>query len=215
VGRVKLALEVLGIDPSRLHVLLVQLVSVKRGEEAVRMSRRAGVGITLKEMLDEVGPDPVRYFFLLRSADAHMQFDVDLAKQQSSENPVYYAQYAHARLANVEATAAERHPSLPSEADVSLLVEPWELEVVRQVAAWPDAVEEAALLLEPHRIPYYVQELAVRVHAFYDRGNAEGRHRVVVEDPALTRARLELCRAARATLRTALGLIGVSAPERM
>src|ERR1700681_29296 len=100
VGRVKEALSVLGIDPARLAVLLVQLVSVKRGEETVRMSRRAGIGISLKEILDEVGPDAVRYFFLLRSADAQMEFDVDLARRQSSENPVYYAQYAHARLAN-------------------------------------------------------------------------------------------------------------------
>jgi arginyl-tRNA synthetase len=211
VPRIKAGMAALGLDPERLIVILNQIVNLKEG----RMSKRQGRFVTLDELIERVGADAVRYFYLLRSPDAMMDFDLELAVSQEKENPVYYAQYANARLANVEATAAERHPSLPADADVSLLVEPWELEVARQVAAWPDAVEEAARLLEPHRIPYYVQELAVRVHAFYDRGNAEGRHRVVVEDPRLTRARLELCRAARATLRTALGLIGVSAPERM
>jgi arginyl-tRNA synthetase len=151
----------------------------------------------------------------LRSPDTTIEFDLELAVTQGNENPVYYAQYAHARVVNVEATASERHPTLPSDADVSLLTQPWELEVARQLAFWPEVVEDAARLLEPHRVPYYVQDLATAVHRFYHAGNETSEHRVVVDDPQLTRARLELCRAARHTLKTALDLIGVSAPDRM
>jgi arginyl-tRNA synthetase len=128
---------------------------------------------------------------------------------------VYYAQYAHARLVNVEVTATERHAKLPERGDVSLLVQPWELDVARQLAFWPEVVEDSTRLLEPHRIPYYVHDLATAVHRFYHAGNETSEYRVVVDDPVLTRARLELCRAARHTLRTALDLIGVTAPERM
>jgi arginyl-tRNA synthetase len=162
-----------------------------------------------------VGSDAVRYFYLLRSPDTTIEFDLELAVTQGNENPVYYAQYAHARLSNIEATAREKHPSLPDVADVALLTQPWELDVARQLAFWPDVVEEATTLLEPHRIPYYVHDLSTAVHRFYHAGNAESQYRVVVDDPQLTRARLELCRAARHTLKTALDLMGVSAPERM
>ena len=134
---------------------------------------------------------------------------------QGNENPVYYAQYAHARLTNVEAAASERHAQLPEKANVSLLTQPWELDVARQLAFWPDVIEDSTSMLEPHRIPYYVHDLATAVHRFYHAGNAQSEHRVVVDDVALTRARLELCRAARHTLKTALDLMGVSAPERM
>jgi arginyl-tRNA synthetase len=179
------------------------------------MSKRAGRFVTLDELIDRVGSDAVRYFYLLRSPDTTIEFDLELAVTQGNENPVYYAQYAHARLTNVEAAARERHPSLPEQADVGLLQHPWELDVARQLAFWPDIVEESARLLEPHRIPYYVHDLATAVHRFYHAGNADAEHRVVVDDPALTRARLELSRAARHTLKTALDLMGVSAPERM
>ncbi len=205
VGRVKEALAVLGIDPSRLSVLLVQLVSVKRGEEAVRMSRRAGVGISLKEMLDEVGPDAVRYFFLLRSADAHMEFDVELARRQSSENPVYYAQYAHARLANVLSFGGE----VVGPAALERLNSEWELELMRVIMRWPDVVRESAEALEPHRLAFFTDELAAAIHRFYKNC------RVVTEDAPLTAARLLLSRAARITIANALGLMGVSAPDRM
>jgi arginyl-tRNA synthetase len=205
VGRVKEALAVLGIDPERLAVLLVQLVSVKRGEETVRMSRRAGVGISLKEMLDEVGPDAVRYFFLLRSADAQMEFDVDLARQQSSENPVYYAQYAHARLANVLTFGA----GATAEPALARLDSEWELELMRVMLRWPDVVREAAEAREPHRLAFFTDELAAAIHRFYKNC------RVVTDDAALTAARLLLSRAARTTIANALGLMGVAAPERM
>ena len=211
VSRMKAAAAALGFDPDKLVIILNQLVNLKEG----KMSKRAGRFVTLDELIDQVGADAVRYFYLLRSPDTTIEFDLELALKQSNENPVFYAQYAYARLFNVELTAAERHPSLPGEADVSLLVQPWELDVARQLAFWPEVVEDAARLMEPHRIPYYVHDLATSVHRFYHAGNEEGEHRVVVDDAELTRARLELCRAARHTLKTALDLIGVSAPERM
>jgi arginyl-tRNA synthetase len=211
VPRMKSAATALGIDPAKLVVILHQMVNLKEG----KMSKRAGRFVTLDELIDRVGSDPVRYFYLLRSPDTTIEFDLELAVAQSNENPVYYAQYAHARLANVEGTAVEKHPRLPELADVSLLVEPWELDVARQLAFWPEVVEDAVRLLEPHRIPYYVQDLATAVHRFYHAGNEKSEHRVVVDDERLTRARLELCRAARHTLKTALDLMGVSAPDRM
>jgi arginyl-tRNA synthetase len=218
VARLKSAAAALGIDPARLVIIIHQMVNLKEGaagSASNKMSKRAGRFVELDELLDKVGSDAVRYFYLLRSPDTTIEFDLELALTQSSENPVYYAQYAHARLANVEATASERHPTLPERADVSLLVQPWELDVARQLAFWPEVVEDATRLLEPHRIPYYVHDLATAVHRFYHAGNEAGEHRVVVDDPELTRARLELCRAARHTLKTALDLIGVTAPDRM
>jgi len=205
VGRLREALAVLGIEPARLVVLLMQLVSVKRGAETVRMSRRSGVGISLKEMLDEVGPDALRYFFLLRSADAQMEFDVGLARRQSSENPVYYAQYAHARLANVLSfgSGVVGRPALDR------LDSEWELELMGVMLRWPDVVREAAEAREPHRLAFFTDELAAAIHRFYKNC------RVVTEDQPLTAARLVLSRAARTTLANALGLMGVSAPDRM
>jgi arginyl-tRNA synthetase len=211
VPRMKSAAAALGFGGDRLVIIIHQMVNLKEG----KMSKRAGRFVPLDELIDRVGSDAVRYFYLLRSPDTTIEFDLELAVTQGNENPVYYAQYAHARLSNVEATASEKHPRLPETADVSLLTQPWELDVARQLAFWPDTVEEAARLLEPHRIPYYVHDLATAVHRFYHAGNAESQFRIVVDDPVLTRARLELCRAARHTLKTALDLMGVSAPERM
>jgi arginyl-tRNA synthetase len=211
VARLKAAAVALGIDAERLEIIIHQMVNLKEG----KMSKRAGRFVELDELIDKVGSDAVRYFYLLRSPDTTIEFDLELALTQSNENPVFYAQYAHARLANVEATAREKHPSLPEQADVSLLVQPWELDVARQLAFWPEVVEDSTRLLEPHRIPYYVHDLATAVHRFYHAGNETSEFRVVVEDPKLTRARLELGRAARHTLKTALDLMGVTAPERM
>jgi len=211
VPRMKAAAAALGLDPEKLVIILNQMVNLKEG----KMSKRAGRFVSLDELVDQVGADAVRFFYLLRSPDTTIEFDLELALKQSNENPVFYAQYAHARLFNVELTATQRHPRLGEDADVTLLVQPWELDVARQLAYWPEVVEDATLLMEPHRIPYYVHDLATAVHRFYHAGNEEGDHRVVVDDPQLTRARLELCRAARHTLKTALDLIGVSAPERM
>jgi len=209
--RMKSAAAALGFDAQKLVIILHQMVNLKEG----KMSKRAGRFVTLDELVDRVGSDAVRYFYLLRSPDTTIEFDLELAVTQGNENPVYYAQYAHARLTNVEGAARERHERLPDAANVALLTQPWELDVARQLAFWPDVVEDSTALLEPHRIPYYVHDLATAVHRFYHAGNAQAEHRVVVDDPELTRARLELCRAARHTLKTALDLMGVSAPERM
>ena len=218
VPRMKSAAAALGIDPAKLVVILHQMVNLKEGAQrsaSTKMSKRAGRFVTLDELVDRGGSDPGRYFYLLRSPDTTIEFDLELAVTQSNENPVYYAQYAHARMVNVEATALEKHSKLPELADVSLLVAGAELDVARQLAFWPEVVEDAARMLEPHRIPYYVQDLATAVHRFYHAGNEKSELRVVVDDPALTRARLELCRAARHTLKTALDLMGVTAPDRM
>ena len=211
VARMKGAAAALGVDPEMLVIILHQMVNLKEG----KMSKRAGRFVPLDELVDKVGVDAVRYFYLLRSPDTTIEFDLELALTQSSENPVYYAQYAHARLVNVEGTASEKHRRLPERANVALLVHPWELEVARELAFWPEVVEDATRLLEPHRIPYYVHDLSTAVHRFYHAGNETAEHRVVVDDPDLTRARLELCRAARHTLKKALDLIGVTAPDRM
>src|SRR6202049_1640868 len=168
------------------------------------LSRRAGVGGSLKEMLDEVAPDAVRYFFLWRSADAQMEFDVELARRQSSENPVFYAQYAHARLANVLKLGGDvAGPPTPGG-----LSSEGELELMRVMRRWPDVVRESAKALEPHRLAFFTDELAATIHRFYKNC------RVVTDDVPLTAARLLLSRAARTTIANALGLMGVSAPDR-
>ena len=211
VPRIRAAMAALGIDPERLVVILNQLVNLKEG----KMSKRQGRFVTMDELVDRVGPDAVRYFYLMRSPEAMMEFDLELATSRTSDNPVFYAQYAHARLANVEPNARDRHPALPEAARVDLLTEPRELQLARQIAYFPEVIELAATNLEPHRLPYYVHELADAVHTFYHSGNDDPELRVVVADPELTRARLQLCRAARHTLAQALGVLGVSAPERM
>jgi arginyl-tRNA synthetase len=209
VPRMKAACAALGIDPERLVIILNQFVTLKEG----KMSKRSGRFVTLEELIDRVGPDAVRWFYLSRSPDTMMEFDLELATTHNRTNPVYYVQYAHARLAGIERTAAGRE--LPAVAELDLVGQPWELDLARQLALWPDAAAEAARLMEPHRVPYYLYELADRVSTFYEAGNDNGDFRVVVDDPRLTRARLELCRAARATLRSGLDVIGVAAPERM
>ena len=209
VPRMKQACAALGIDAERLEIILNQFVTLKEG----KMSKRAGRFVTLEELLDEVGPDAVRWFYLSRAPETMMEFDLELATTQNKTNPVYYVQYAHARLAGIERTGAGRE--LPAKADLSLLDKPWELDLARQLAHWPDTVTDAARLREPHRLPYFIYELADRVSTFYEAGNEKSEYRVVVDDPALTRARLELCRAAKATLRSGLELVGVTAPERM
>ncbi|TMC14494.1 MAG: arginine--tRNA ligase [Chloroflexi bacterium] len=209
VPRMKQACAALGIDAERLVIILNQFVTLKEG----KMSKRAGRFVTLEELLDEVGRDAVRWFYLSRAPETMMEFDLELATTHNKTNPVYYVQYAHARLCGIERTAAGRE--LPEVADPDALEHPWELDLARQLAHWPDAVAEAARLMEPHRVPYFIYELADRVSTFYEAGNDNGDFRVVVDDPRLTRARLELARAARATLRSGLDLVGVSAPERM
>jgi arginyl-tRNA synthetase len=209
VPRMRSAAQALGFEPERLVIILNQLVTLSEG----KMSKRAGRMVTLSELIDRVGPDAVRWFYLSRTADTQMEFDLELATTRNRTNPVFYVQYAHARLWGIERTAEGR--SLPEAADLELLDRPWELDLARQLAQWPDAVADAARLMEPHRVPYFLYEVADRVSTFYEAGNDNGDFRVVVDDPRLTRARLELCRAARATLRSGLDLLGVAAPDRM
>ncbi len=209
VSRVLTGVTALGAAEGRLEIIIGQLVSLKRDGETVRLSKRAGEIITLREVVDEVGRDACRFFFLQRSADAQMEFDLELAKRQSNENPVYYVQYAHARIAGILGQAAERSLDLEG-GDVSLLRHPAELALVRKMLLLPELVEQIAANHEPHHLPYYALELATAFHDFYERCRV-----LDDEDAALTRARLRLCAAAKIALARTLDLMGMTAPERM
>jgi arginyl-tRNA synthetase len=208
VPRMKAAVSALGVDPDRLTIIIYQLVTLKRGNEVIRLSKRAGDIITLREVVEEVGADAARYNFVSRAADSHMDFDLELAKRQSSENPVYYVQYAHARIAGILVQAREKIADY-SEGDVSLLTHEAEQSLIRKMLRLPELVESIALTLEPHQLPYYAVELATAFHDFYEKC------RVLTDDDALSKARLKLVDAARITLARALGLLGMTAPERM
>jgi len=211
VPRMKAMMQALGLDPERLTLLIYQLVTLKRGGEVVRLSKRKGEIVTLREIVDEVGPDAVRFFLLSRSADSQMDFDLDLAKEQSERNPVYYVQYAHARIASILRYAAEQ--GITSEGgDVSLLTHPSELALIRQMLLLPEVIEQAALNLAPHHLTYYAQDLAGAFHVFYRDC------RVVSSDPAdaeISRARLKLAHAVKIVLARTLRLMGMTAPESM
>jgi len=197
-----------GLDPAALRVLLVQLVNLTRGGEPVRMGKRAGEFVTLREVMDEVGTDAARFFFLLRKADSQLDFDLELAKKQSTDNPVFYVQYAHARIASVLRQAADAGVALAPEADLSPLGDA-EIEPLRVLVTFPDVVEAAARDLEPHRIVFFALDLAAAFHRYYNQ------HRILSDDAATTQARLALVRCVQHVLRAALGLAGVQAPERM
>jgi arginyl-tRNA synthetase len=209
VSRMKAAAQALGVDPGRLEILIYQLVSFRRGDEVVRLSKRAGNIVLIRDVVDEVGTDAARFFFLARSADSQMEFDLELAKRQSSENPVYYVQYAHARIAGILTNAAERIPSF-EDGDVSMLQHPMELDLIRKMLQLPELVQQMAVQLEPHHLPHYAQDLATAFHAFYTECRV-----LDAEDAALSKARLKLCLAAKITLARALTLMGMNAPERM
>lgn len=209
VSRMKAAVSALGVDPARLEILIYQLVSFRRGDEVVRLSKRAGNIVLIRDIVEEVGRDAARFFFLARSADSQMEFDLELAKRQSAENPVYYVQYAHARIAGILANAAERIPS-HEDGDVALLTHPMELALIRKMLQLPELVQLMARQLEPHHLPHYAQDLATAFHAFYTECRVLDQ-----DDLPLSKARLKLCNAARTTLARALSLMGVSAPERM
>jgi len=208
VPRLRALIAAFGGAPEALRVVLVQLVNLTRGGEPVRMGKRAGEFVTLREVLDEVGADAARFFFLLRKADRQLEFDLALAKQQSTDNPVFYAQYAHARIASVLRQAADAGIAVVPLPDLAPLGEA-EVELLRVVATWPDVVESAARDLEPHRVVFFALELAAAFHRYYNR------HRILTDDAALTQARLALVRCVQQVLRSALGLAGVAAPERM
>lgn len=208
VARLRAIVQALGQPPDTLRVLLVQLVNLTRGGQPVRMGKRAGEFVTLREVLDEVGVDAARFFFLLRKADSQLDFDLELATRQSADNPVFYVQYAHTRIAGVLRHAADAGVQLEPAPDLTPLGDA-EAESLRTLAAFPDVVEQAARLLEPHKIAFYAMEVAGAFHRYYNQ------HRIVTPDPAVTQARLALVRCYQQVLRLALGLAGVSAPERM
>ena len=217
VPRMKGVIEALGRDPACLDVILVQMVSLVRDGVPVAMSTRAGEFTTLRQVMEEVGVDAARYIFLTRTPDSHLDFDLELAKRQEKENPVYYVQYAHARICSILREAGERGIKLPSaqEADWRLLELPEEWELVKQMVGYPDVVKEAALSLEPHRITYFLDSLASDFHSYYNLGWIDPRARVICAEPELTKARLVLVSAIRQILSNALELLGVSAPEQM
>ena len=211
VPRMKSAVAALGIAPERLTILISQMVTLKRGTEVVRASKRTGDFVTLRELTDEVGADACRYFFLARTPSTQMEFDLELAKEESSENPVYYVQYAHARNAGILALARTRNIDW-SEGDVALLTHPSELSLLRTMIRFPELVEHMARTLEPHQLPHYTMELATAFHWFYENCRVISARE---EDNDLTLARLKLVESAQIVFRRALEMMGMNAPERM
>jgi arginyl-tRNA synthetase len=208
VPRLKAAVNALGIDPERLVLIIHQMVTLRRGDELVRVSKRSGDIITLREVMDEVGSDACRFFFLSRSANSQMDFDLELAKKESPENPVYYVQYAHARIASILRLAKQRKIDY-SDGDVSLITTEPELTLIRKLLLLPELVETIAHTLEPHHLPYYAQDLATVFHSFYKQC------RVVSQNETLTKARLKLVEATKIVLAKTLSLMGMTAPDRM
>jgi arginyl-tRNA synthetase len=211
VKRVRGAAQALGFDPDAVDILLYQFVSFLRGGRPVPMSKRSGDLLTLDELLDEVGPDAARYTLLMRSPDSAMEFDIEQVTRQTLDNPVYYVQYAHARIASLIRHAAERGVDLGPAGDASLerLEHPSELELIRTLTELPDAVRLAASTMGPHRLTRYAEEVASTFHRFYTDC------RVVTDDAELTRARLWLSRATQQVVGSTLALLGVSAPQSM
>jgi len=208
VSRMKAVLSALGLAPERLHIIIAQMVTLRRKGELLRASKRTGELIILRELIEEVGADACRFFFLSRSADSQMDFDLDLAKEQSADNPVYYVQYAHARISSIMRLAEEKKIDC-SNGDVLLLTNDAELNLIRKMVVLPELIELVAQRLEPHHLPHYAQELATSFHWFYKQC------RVVSSDEPLTLARLKLVRAAQIVLAKTLSLMGMSAPEKM
>lgn len=218
IPRMKAALQALGYPRDSFEVEIVQQVNLLRGGEVVKMSKRAGQIIEMKELIDEVGVDAARFFFVNRKCSSHLDFDIDLAKKQSDENPVYYVQYAHARIFNIIKYADEQGLSaeIPADnfesaqiAELELLDKEEEKQLLRKLSQYPDVISKAAQFWEPHRVTSYLQELAATFHHFYHL------HRVVTEDLPLTRARLRLCLATQMVFANGLKILGITAPERM
>jgi len=209
VSRMKAVISAFGIASERLEVIISQLVTLRRGDELVRISKRSGDIITLREVMDEVGVDACRFFFLSRSADSQMDFDLELAKKHSVDNPVYYVQYAHARIASILRLAEERGINY-QDGNVSLLTTEPELSLIRKLLLLPEVVEVVAGTLEPHHLAYYAQDLATVFHSFYTLCRV-----VSQDDEILTKARLKLVAAAKLVLARTLHLMGMNAPETM
>jgi len=209
IPRMRAAILALGYPESAFQVRIIQQVNLLRGGQIVKMSKRAGRLIEMAELIDEVGVDAARFFFLMRSMTTPLDFDIDLAKEQTEQNPVYYVQYAHARVCNILRYAAEQRLPLPQKANLNLLQAPEEMDVIKKLIEFPEVISKAARFLEPHRLTSYLMDLAATFHRFYQV------HRVVSEDRPLSEARLLLTEATRIVLANGLRLLGISAPERM
>jgi arginyl-tRNA synthetase len=211
VPRMYAGIQAIGKKKEALDVILVQLVNLLRGGKPVAMSTRAGEFVTLREVVDEVGKDASRYNFLLRRSNSHLDFDLELVKEQSNENPVYYVQYAHARICSIMRTAVERGHTIPGYHDVNpnLLSLPEEFNIIKALDRFPELIEGSAKAREPHRITFYINDLAAAFHSYYNK------NRVISDDAELTNARLFLVKCIGIIVRNALHLLGVSAPERM
>ena len=212
IPRVQAVIQAFGHPREALHVLLVQLVSILRHGQPVPMSKRAGTFVTLRDVVQDVGRDAARYIFLTRKTDSHLDFDLDVAKEQSRENPVYYVQYAHARIASVFREAVSRGMVVPlrEQVAIDLLDLEEEQNIIKAMATFPEMIEEAALAYEPHRLTFYLQDLAGLLHNYYFK------HRIIdAEDPARTGARLFLMKQVKTVVQSALKVLGVEAPERM
>jgi arginyl-tRNA synthetase len=211
IPRMRAVLQALGYPPEFFDVALVQLVKVERSGEEVKMSKRSGQFVTLRDLFEEVGVDAARYFFLRTKGETPMVFDIDQALKQTDENPIFYVQMAHARLTGIFRTAGREAESVESDLDLAALTAPQDSDLLKKLVLFPEIVEKAAREREPHRITGYLHELATVVHAWYHHTRAVG----APEGPATEQARLLLARAARITLANALALLGISAPDRM
>ena len=209
VARVKASMAALGHDPEELTVLLLQMVSLYRDGALVKLSKRTGETVTLRELMEEVGVDAARYFFLMRSLDSQLDFDLDLATKKSNENPVYYIQYAHARISSIFRQADEAGIAVRDGAELELLTDETEIALIKKIAAYPEEIARAAAEFAPQRIARYSHELAGAFHSFYNKC------RIVGQEPPLASARLALVLAAGRVIRHSLGVLGVSAPEKM
>ena len=210
VPRVKAALQALGDDPERLEVLLVQFANLYRGKVKLQMSTRSGEFVTLRQLRKEVGTDAARFFYVMRRCEQHLDFDLELAKSRTADNPVYYIQYAHARVSSVMRQLQDKgYVHAPAAADLSRLTEPHEKELIEALDRYPELVEHAAMHKEPHVLAHYLRELANLFHTYYNA------HQFLVEDPRLRDARVNLILAVRQVIRNGLQLLGVSAPESM
>jgi arginyl-tRNA synthetase len=212
IPRVTAAIEASGYRRDQFHVILVNLVNLLRAGEPVAMSTRAGEFETLKDVVDEVGRDAARFIFLTRHANSPLDFDLELAKQQTNDNPVYYVQYVHARISSILRKAADQAVAFFPATDAEnghVLSEPEEIALIRAMAAFPEVIRQSARMMEPHRVTYYLMDLAAAFHAYYNK------HRVIGDDPKTTGARLYLVEAIRTVIHNGLELLGVSAPERM
>ena len=217
VPRMKAALSAHGISEAWLSVMLIQLVKLWEGGQEIRMSKRAGSFVTLKELMDEVGMDAVRFVFLMKNHDSPLDFDIDLVRKKDSDNPVYYVQYAHARICSILRKAETEGVSLPDQpGDLAghLILEE-ELGLIRAMAGFPSLLQEICVTLEPHRLTYYLTDLAARFHRYFNLGTKIAAHRIVTDNTTLTHARLFLAEGIRTVIANGLRLLGINAPEKM